>query len=151
VCRLRKWKGRCRRLRWRWLWGRRRKCGEFAAAKNPYPDETVCAPCCGKAQIIKELDIFGQCVRTQQRNDVEFSAPVSSSRAPRKYQSMSAVFISKIDSVTCERAKEKWTPPDSDDSLFVDEKTGNRLERRHIPVGNGRPSDCDQLLGRIEP
>ena len=78
------------------MWRGRRQCGEFAAVENPYPDETISAPGCGKAQIVKELDIFGERVRTQQWDDVEFSAPISSSRAPRKDQSMSAVFISKI-------------------------------------------------------
>lgn len=78
------------------MWRGRRQCGEFAAVENPYPDETVSAPSCGNAQIVKELDIFGERVRSQQWDDVEFSAPISSSRAPRKNQSMSAVFISNF-------------------------------------------------------
>ena len=36
-------------------------------------------------------------------------------------------------------------------SLFIDEKTGERLERRHIRIRHGRPSDGNELLGRIEP
>jgi len=37
------------------------------------------------------------------------------------------------------------------DALFINEKSGERLKRRHIRVGNGRPGDCDQLFGRVEP
>jgi hypothetical protein len=79
------------RLGWYWQRWRRRQSDQFAAVENPNPDETVFAPCCGKVQIIKELNVFGQRVGTQQRNDVEFSAPISSSRAPREYQPVAAV------------------------------------------------------------
>jgi len=39
----------------------------------------------------------------------------------------------------------------NDDSLFVDEKIGQRLERRHISIRNGCPCHGNQFFGRVEP
>jgi hypothetical protein len=55
------WRGRC----WRkWCW-RRRQCSELATDENPDADEAVCVPRLGKMQVVEELDVLREGVRTE--------------------------------------------------------------------------------------
>ena len=68
-----------------------RRSDESAAVEDPDANEAVGAACTREAHVVEELDVFREWVRAGQRDDVEFAAPLTASRSPREYQSMTTV------------------------------------------------------------
>ena len=68
-----------------------RRSDESATVEDPDADETVGAACTGEAHVVEKLDVFREWVRTGQRHDVEFATPLTTSRSPREYQSMTTI------------------------------------------------------------